>query len=309
MAHDALPSFPSPTLPPQAPGAPASGPSASPGAERPAVASPSPQGISSSEFIRGRQLSPLKELATRRDLVAQAWRSLPRRRSVRDRGAGNPGTARGQAGVDPAQPLIPVTGVPGGSLLCPLQAALLAGRVQNLLPQGGRWGREKSFPMLVSPDSQVLRGLRRFSPSRSPQKAHTSCRVHITGGETEAQAEWPRRSGLRVSARRLLGLPVLLRAALQCSCAVIWAGARPSQTAPRWATVCSVCPHACEPSAHAHPRRTCCGACTGPPQPGSRARGLFLDGEGWDPLHVGAGQRVADVAAVRGPAVWPPATR
>lgn len=180
----------------------------------------------------------------------------------------------------------------------------------ELIAPGGRWGREKSFPMLVSPDSrQVLRGLRRFSPSRSPQKAHTSCRVHITGGETEAQAEWPRRSGLRVSARRLLGLPVLLRAALQCSCAVIWAGARPSQTAPRWAAVCSVCPHACEPSAHAHPRRTCCGACTGPPQPGSRARGLFLDGEGWDPLHVGAGQRVADVAAVRGPAVWPPATQ
>lgn len=113
-----------------------------------------------------------------------------------------------------AQPLMPVRGVPSGSLLCPLRAALLAGRVQNLLPQGVVGG-EKPSPCWRFEVHEVHEDSRLHGPL---QKAHTSRRVHLTGGETEAPgrvAEWPRRSGLRVSARRRLGRPVLLRAALR----------------------------------------------------------------------------------------------
>lgn len=140
--------------------------------------------------------------------------------------------------------LMPVRGVPSGSLLCPLQAALLAGRGQNLLPQGVG-GREKSFPMLVSPDfCQALRSLRRFSPSWSPCRRHAGAAGSTSQVGKQAPgraAEWPRRSGLRVSTRRLLGLPLPLWAALLCSSAGSWAGARPSEIVSHWATVCSVC--------------------------------------------------------------------
>lgn len=54
-----------------------------------------------------------------------------------------------------------------------------------------------------------------------------------------------------------------------CSSAGRWARARPSKMVSHWATVYSVCgctcvsPHTCEPSTHAHPRSTWCGARTG----------------------------------------------
>lgn len=218
-------------------------------AQRTASASPSPQGMSPSELVPGRQLSPLKELATWRDRVAQAWRSLPRWRSVRDKGTGSPGAARGRAGVGPAQnqksaqphacqgcakwlPSLPAPGCPPGWAWSELTAP-------------GVGGREKSFPVLVSPDfCQALRSLRRFSPSWSPCRRHTGAAGPTSQAGKQAPgraAEWPRRSGLRVSTRRLLGLPLLLWAALLCSSAGSWAGARPSEIVSHWATVCSVC--------------------------------------------------------------------